>query len=377
MVMRVLVMAGGTGGHIFPALAVARRLRDEGVDVVWMGTRHGLEAQLVPKAGFPMEWVSISGLRGKGVASWSLAPFKLLYALFQSLVILMRCRPMAVLGMGGFVTGPGGLMAWLLKKPLLIHEQNAVAGLTNRLLARVATTVMQAFPATLPERNILLETGNPVREEISALAHPKQRMAQRQGAMRLLVLGGSLGAASLNEVVPKALSLIQENFAFDVWHQAGARNIDQARGAYLTADVEGRVDAFIDDMAAAYSWADIVVCRAGALTVAELAAAGVASILVPYLHAVDDHQTRNAQWLSDSDAALLIPQKNFNAQILAGHLTKLWQSEDSAVDGFLDESSLLDSRRCRVTEMACAARKQARPDAAARVATACMEAAHG
>lgn len=349
----VVIMAGGTGGHVFPALAVAERLRGQGVSVVWMGTRRGLEAQLVPAAGIPVEWVAISGLRGKGALSWLLAPFKLALALFQSAGILLRRRPVAVLGMGGFVAGPGGLAAWLLRRPLLIHEQNAVAGMTNRLLARLARCVMEAFPGSLGPEAIL--TGNPVRPEIAALPAPEQRLAGRSDRLRLLVLGGSLGAQALNETVPAALAQIEPARRPEVWHQAGARNIDAARRSYAEAGVAARVMPFIDNMAEAYAWADLVLCRAGALTVAELAAAGVGSILVPFPHAVDDHQTRNAEYLVREGAALLIPQRQLDAVRLRDLLLELGQD------------------RGRLLGMATAARRVARPDAAERVASLCLD----
>jgi UDP-N-acetylglucosamine--N-acetylmuramyl-(pentapeptide) pyrophosphoryl-undecaprenol N-acetylglucosamine transferase len=379
MVMRVLIMAGGTGGHVFPALAVAERLRDQGVEVVWMGTRQGLEADIVPRAGFSMEWVSVAGLRGKGLMSWLLAPLRLGRALLQVLVILLRCRPMAVLGMGGFVSGPGGLMAWLLKRPLLIHEQNAVAGLTNRLLARLADRVMQAFPRALPERFHPQFTGNPVRKEIAALAMPEQRFAGRQDGLRLLVLGGSLGAQALNEVVPQMLASLSVTRSIQVWHQAGQRNLEAAQTAYSESvgDSERRHDIklvpFIEDMAAAYGWADLVLCRAGALTVAELAAAGVAAILVPYPHAVDDHQTHNAAWLADAGAAILVPQSQLTPAWLVDQLNQLWpEAHNDAGQG-----AGIVSERQLLLKMAQQARALARMDAAEQVAQACMEVAHG
>lgn len=374
MVTRVMIMAGGTGGHVFPALAVAEGLREQGVDVIWMGTRKGLEADIVPRAGFHMEWVSVSGLRGKGVVSWLLAPLRLGGALAQVLLIMLRCRPMAVLGMGGFVAGPGGLMAWLLQRPLLIHEQNARAGLTNRLLARLADRVMEAFPRALPERCQPQLTGNPVRQNIVALAPPEQRFAGRRDALRLLVVGGSLGARALNEVVAQMLAELPQGFAVQIWHQAGQRNIDAARRAYadsVSADI--RVVAFIDDMSEAYAWADLVLCRAGALTVAELAVAGVAAILVPYPHAVDDHQTANARWLSDAGAAMVIAQAQLTPRWLADCLLMLWtaagQDEGDAVD--------MAPERRRLLAMARKARASGRRDATQQVVTACLEAAHG
>lgn len=350
----ILIMAGGTGGHVFPALAVARELRARGAPVVWLGTHRGLEARVVPEAGFPMEWVKVSGLRGKGVLKWFQAPFMLTLALWQALGVLWRVRPLAVLGMGGFVTGPGGLMAWLTRRPLLIHEQNSVAGLTNRLLAPLACRVMEAFPGSLPRA---LHTGNPVREEIAALPVPAERFAGRQGALRLLVLGGSLGAQVLNEVVPAALARIAPGERPEVWHQTGSRNLEAGRRAYQEAGVTARVEPFLEDMAAAYGWADLVVCRAGALTIAELAAAGVGAVLVPYPHAVDDHQTGNARYLVEQGAARLIPQSELTATALG-----------KVLDEFIHRPE-------RLRDMAGRARALARPVAARQVADLCLEVA--
>ncbi|MDX1252105.1 MAG: undecaprenyldiphospho-muramoylpentapeptide beta-N-acetylglucosaminyltransferase [Gammaproteobacteria bacterium] len=358
-VKRILVMAGGTGGHVFPALAVADELRTQGVEVVWMGTRAGLEADVVPRAGYDMEWVSISGLRGKGALSLLLAPFKLAAAMMQALAIVMRRRPMAVLGMGGFVTGPGGLVTRLLHKPLVIHEQNAIAGMTNRWLARLASKVLEAFPGTFPASSGAIATGNPVREAIAALPPPEQRMAGRVGPLRLLVVGGSLGAQVFNQVVPEAVRrLPRQKTPPEIWHQAGKRNIDAARECYQKAGVTGRVEPFIDDMAAAYAWADLVLCRAGALTVSELAAAGVASILVPYPFAVDDHQTHNAAYLSDTGAALRVPQGEFTVDKLSALLADFCQDAGQG--------------RQRLLEMARAARAKAKPESTREVAAWCM-----
>ncbi len=365
MVTRVMIMAGGTGGHVFPALAVAQELQSRGVEVIWMGTRRGIEAKVVPAAGIPMEWVSVSGLRGKGVVSWLLAPFKLCSALFQSFVIIMRCRPMAVLGMGGFVAGPGGVMTWLLHKPLVIHEQNAIAGLTNRLLARIATKTLQAFPNALLEKATPQLVGNPVRVEIATLPSPAARFEKRTGALRLLVLGGSLGAQSLNHVVPAAMHALAETERPEIWHQAGERLIDEARSAYHRSAVAARVEPFIDDMAEAYGWADLVLCRAGALTISELSAAGVAALLVPYPYAVDDHQAHNAAFLVDSGAALVIRQDELSAE----KLTTLWQ-------GFFQQHHNAAGVRAHFLEMAIKGRALAKRDATRQVADVCIEVAH-
>lgn len=352
--MRVMVMAGGTGGHVFPALAVAAVLRERGAEVFWLGTREGLEAKVVPAAGIDMEWVTVSGLRGKGLLSWLLAPLRLLRAGLQVLGVMLRRRPVVVLGMGGFVTGPGGIVAWMLRKPLLIHEQNAVAGLTNKILAPLAQRVMEAFPGALRGSQVM-HTGNPVRKAIADLPAPEQRFAGRSGALRLLVLGGSLGARALNEMVPPALALLAVRP--EVWHQCGARHLDEAREHYRRAAADARVEPFIEDMAAAYAWADLVVCRAGALTVSELAAAGVGALLVPYPHAVDDHQTHNAAYLVGAGAAVVAQQRDLSAERLAELL-----------------GALLD--RGRLAAMARAARCLAKPDAAERVAAQCWEVAH-
>jgi len=352
--MRVMIMAGGTGGHVFPALAVAAVLRERGAEVFWLGTRQGLEARVVPATGIAIEWVSVSGLRGKGMMAWLLAPWRLAWAAWQVVGVILRRRPMVVLGMGGFVTGPGGVVTWLLRKPLLIHEQNAVAGLTNKLLAPLAQRVMEGFPGTLRGRRVL-HTGNPVRASIAQLPAPEQRFAERRGALHLLVVGGSLGARALNEVVPAALARLAS--CPEVWHQCGVRHLDEAREHYRRAAVEARIEPFIDDMAAAYGWADLVVCRAGALTVAELAAAGVGAILVPYPHAVDDHQTRNAAYLANGGAAVVVQQREMTVEALHELL-----------------GSLAD--RGRLSAMAQAARRLAQPDAAERVAAQCWEAAY-
>ncbi len=356
---RVMIMAGGTGGHVFPALAVAAELRARGAEVFWLGTRHGLEAKLVPAAGIHMEWVSVAGLRGKGGLALLFAPFQLLRAAAQVLVVIFRQRPTVVLGMGGFVTGPGGVVTWLLRKPLVLHEQNSIAGMTNRLLAPLAQRVCAAFPTTF-RRADALHTGNPVRREIAELPAPEQRFAGRSGPINLLVLGGSLGAQALNETVPAAVA--QMTPRPNIWHQAGGRNLDAARSAYHNAGVTARIEPFIDDMAAAYAWADLVLCRAGALTIAELAAAGVGALLVPYPHAVDDHQTHNARYLVEAQAALVVQQRELTPARLMELLTPFCAGETA---------------RPRLLSMAQAARRLTHTDAAAVVAQQCLEVAHG
>ncbi|MDH3342131.1 MAG: undecaprenyldiphospho-muramoylpentapeptide beta-N-acetylglucosaminyltransferase [Gammaproteobacteria bacterium] len=348
----ILIMAGGTGGHVFPALAVADELRARGVPVVWLGTQAGIEARLVPQAGYPIEWLSITGWRGKGVLNTLLAPARLMMACYQAMSVLLKRKPCAVLGMGGFASGPGGLMAWLMRKPLLIHEQNAVAGLTNKLLSIVANEVMEAFPGALGKKAIYV--GNPVRKDIINLSLPDKRLAGHDGALRVLVIGGSLGAVRLNELVPEALSKLEPAARPEVWHQTGLKNHDDAQNLYKKFNVDARVDAFVDDMAAAYAWADVVVCRAGAMTVFELAAAGVASILVPYPYAVDDHQTFNADYLVKVDAAIVRQEKDIDTEWLRATITELTQQRD------------------RLLRMAKAARSQAKPNAANEVAERCM-----
>lgn len=360
MVTRVMIMAGGTGGHVFPALAVAERLRAAGAEVLWLGTRSGLEAGVVPRAGIPLETVMIGGLRGKGALGWLLLPIRLSLAMAQSLVIIMRFRPMVILGMGGFVAGPGGLVTWLLRKPLLVHEQNAIAGMTNRWLARLATRTLIAFPGTIPARLLPVVTGNPVRDAIAALPSPEARFADRSGPLRLLVLGGSQGARGLNGALPAAIAALPEPRRPQIRHQAGQGRDVEVRRAYAERSLAAEVEPFIEDMAAAYAWADLVVSRAGALTIAELTAAGLGAILVPFPYAVDDHQTRNAAWLVDAGAALLAPEGAGVAQRLTQCLDRL-----TGNDG-----------RDRLLEMALAARKLARPDAAGEVARHCLELAH-
>ncbi len=354
----VMVIAGGTGGHVYPALAVARELRNQGIAVVWVGTRRGIEARVVPAAGFDLECITMRGLRRTGWMSWVLMPVRLGIAVFQVWRIMRRRRPDAVLAMGGFVSAPGGLVAWLQRCPLLIHEQNAVAGLTNRWLAYLATTVMCGFPeafGTLPGAR---HVGNPVRAEILALPEPVARMAGRDSPLRILVVGGSQGALVFNKVVPEAVAGLTHRFSLQIWHQAGRSERQRTEQAYRMATADARVTEFIDDMAQAYGWADVLICRAGAMTIAEIAASGVAAILVPYPHAVDDHQTANARFLSDRDAAVLIPQGEFDVarvtELLAGFAT----------NRALLQKMAINARACAVT------------DATDTVARLCLEAAN-
>jgi UDP-N-acetylglucosamine--N-acetylmuramyl-(pentapeptide) pyrophosphoryl-undecaprenol N-acetylglucosamine transferase len=352
----VLIMAGGTGGHVFPALALARLLRAQSHEVVWLGTRRGLEARVVPAEDIAIEWLSMSGLRGKGALTLFAAPFKLLQSIWQALGVMRRRKPALVVGFGGFVTGPGGVAAWLTRRPLVIHEQNAIAGYSNRMLAHLARRILSAFPRAFPAGVDAQVVGNPVRAEIAMQPPPAARFAQREGAPRLLVVGGSLGASRLNAVVPFALAqLARGGMTLHVRHQAGERGIDAARAAYAEAKVDGEVTPFIDDMARAYADADLVICRAGALTVSELAAVGVASVLVPFPAAVDDHQTVNAQFLVREGAAVLIADRDLTADKLAATLRDLCAG------------------RGKLHAMAERARQVARPHAAAELAAVCLE----
>jgi len=353
----ILILAGGTGGHVYPALAVAQALQEQSREIVWLGTHAGLESRVVPAAGIHMEWITVKGLRGKGVVALVLAPFRLLLALLQSLRAILKHKPAAVLGMGGFASGPGGLAAWLLRRPLVIHEQNAVAGLTNRLLARLARVVLQAFPGSFSAAVKTETVGNPVRADIAALDEPATRYAGREGPLRLLILGGSQGALALNKVVPAALALLPDELRPVVRHQSGERTIAEAKTAYEAHDIDVELQPFIEDMAEAYAWADLVVCRAGALTVAELSAAGLPAIFVPFPSAVDDHQTANARPMTEAGAAALMPERDLSDESLAGLLSSWLASRDELL------------------ERARKSRSLAHPDALQRITDYCLEAA--
>jgi UDP-N-acetylglucosamine--N-acetylmuramyl-(pentapeptide) pyrophosphoryl-undecaprenol N-acetylglucosamine transferase len=355
----VLIMAGGTGGHVFPALAIAEALRATR-DIVWLGTRLGIEARLVPAAGYPVEWIEVEGLRGKGLGRWLIAPVRLLKAVAQARQALARRRPGVVLGLGGFASGPGGVAAWLAGAPLVIHEQNAVAGLTNRWLARIATLIAEGFPGSFPAAQRAVYVGNPVRPEIAALPPPRERFGSRSGPIRLFVFGGSQGSLALNRLVPAAVALLPASRRPWVLHQSGAKDSDATASAYREAGVQADVRPFIDDMAAAYANADLVISRAGASTVAELAAAGVGAILVPYPSAADDHQARNAEWLGRVSAAQVVPEAGLTAAELANRL-----------------ATLSGNGRARLLAMAEAARALAVTDAARRVADLCLQADGG
>ncbi|MBP7201730.1 MAG: undecaprenyldiphospho-muramoylpentapeptide beta-N-acetylglucosaminyltransferase [Propionivibrio sp.] len=348
----LLVMAGGTGGHVFPGLAVADLLKSRGWNVVWMGNPDGMEAKLVPSRGYEMAWVRFGALRGKGLMRKLSLPFNLLSGCWQAFREIRRVKPDVVLGMGGYITVPGGLMAALTGRPLVVHEQNSIAGLANRMLAKIARRVVCGFPGALSKS---VWAGNPVRREIADLTPPAERMAARletDEPLRLLVLGGSLGAAALNEMVPKGVALLPENERPVIVHQAGAKHLAQLEKNYEDAGVRANCVAFVDDMAGAYEWADLVICRAGALTVAELAAAGIASILVPFPFAVDDHQTSNARFLASAGGAVLLPQNEMTPEAV---------------------SLLRNYSRGQLLQMAEKARALAKPEAATEVARVCEE----
>ncbi|MEN8179051.1 MAG: undecaprenyldiphospho-muramoylpentapeptide beta-N-acetylglucosaminyltransferase [Pseudomonadota bacterium] len=350
-----MVMAGGTGGHVFPALAVADWLRQQGCDIFWLGTPQGMETRLVPGRGYRMETIDVKGVRGAGWKRRLAAPFVIIRALWQAFLVLRRNRPGLVLGMGGFVTGPGGLMARVLRIPLVIQEQNAIPGLTNRLLSRIASRVFEAFPGSFANSVKAEESGNPVRTEIAALPEPEQRLTRHAGRPRLLVLGGSLGARALNRMAPAALAKFAPTQRPEVRHQAGEKTLQDALNAYRQHGIEAEIKPFLDNMAAAYAWADLVICRAGALTVSELAAAGLGAVLVPFPYAVDDHQTRNAGFLVDAGAGVLMQESEMNADSLGKQLQTLLENPQ------------------QLLAMAQAARRLARPQAAEVVGRACLE----
>lgn len=353
----VLIMAGGTGGHVFPALAVAAHLRGEGWRVVWLGTRTGMEARLAPEQGYAIEYLTFGGVRGKGPLQLILLPLRLLIAFWQAARVIFRIRPDVALGLGGYAAFPGGMMAALFDRPFIIHEQNAVAGLANRVLACLADRVLLGLPAAfthgkdrpIPCGKVAAEwVGNPVRPEIAALPEPAMRLADRAGPLRLLVVGGSLGAQALNEIVPQALALLAPAMRPVVRHQGGRGKLEALERQYEAAGIAAQCLEFIADMAEAYAWADVVICRAGASTVAEIAAAGVAALFIPYPYAVDDHQTANARFLADAGAAWLMPQRELTPQALAEWLAGLTRTE--------------------LLARAQKARKLAKPDATAQVA---------
>ncbi|HVV69889.1 MAG TPA: undecaprenyldiphospho-muramoylpentapeptide beta-N-acetylglucosaminyltransferase [Gammaproteobacteria bacterium] len=354
MIKRILIAAGGTGGHIIPALAVAKRLQSAQVEIHWLGTRQGLEQQIVPPQNIPIHYIAMPAIRGKGFKRLLAAPFHLLRATWQTLKLIKQLQPDVVAGFGGFVTAPAGLAAWLARKPLILHEQNAVSGLSNRYLARLATQVFQAFPNAFAAQYHAITSGNPVRVEIAQVLEPEMRFTGRQAPMRLLILGGSQGAALFNQILPATLAALPFELRPEVWHSAGKQYAKKTEAAYVKHGITAKVTEFITDMAGAYAWADLVICRSGALTVAELAAAGIGSILIPFPFAVDDHQTKNAAWLANADAAILIAQSTLTEEKLSTLLLELSQ----------DKSRLL--------QMAKQARQLAMPEATEVVAQGCL-----
>ena len=349
----VMILAGGTGGHIFPGLAVARALRERSVPVLWLGADGGMETRLVPASNFAIRTIAVRGLRGKGLASSLAAPFVILRSVLQAFSILHKVRPRAVISFGGYAAGPGGLAAWLLRRPLIVHEQNRAPGMTNRVLARLARRVLCGFPDSFD--SVKNETvGNPVRAEIAALPTPAERFAGRSGALRLRVLGGSQGARAINAAVPAVIASLKQQH-FDIVHQCGEKLLEETRQAYAEANVTARIEPFISDMATAYGWADLVIGRAGALTIAELCAAGVGSVLVPFPGAVDDHQARNADYLKHAGGGD-------------------WLRQDADLKAGLRERLLgLHDNRGLLLAMAEAARRAAFPHAAEKVATITLQ----
>ena len=353
---RVMIMAGGTGGHVFPGLAVAERLRGQGVTVSWLGTRRGIEAELVPARGYELHYLDIEGVRGRGLSALIKAPVLLLRSIFQARARMKSFKPDVVLGMGGFASGPGAVAARLLGIPLVIHEQNSVAGTTNRIAAKMAKRVMQGFPDTLAKGEWC---GNPVRPEITTLPAPYERFPQRSGAVRLLILGGSRGALAINQLLPEAIAMMDEKQRPVILHQAGAAHSEKTKELYQQAGVSAEVVPFIEKMDAAYRWADFVVCRAGALTIAELTSVGIGSLLIPFPFAIDDHQTANGKLLVEQGAALMFQQKDLSAERLASELAAICSDGDHRMG------------------MAIRARRLAKDDAAEQVAQVCMEVCGG
>lgn len=357
----ILIMAGGTGGHVFPALAVAECFQEKGFRVEWLGTERGIEARVVRATNIPLNIITVSGVRGRGFLRLLRAPIQLMIALVQALMVINKVKPLCVLGMGGFVTGPGGIAAWLTKTPLVIHEQNAIPGLTNTLLAKIADKILEAFPNAFmfKQEKSAIVTGNPIRRDIIKLLALEQREQKTtDSVLKVLVVGGSLGASAINDLLPRTLALMPATARPIVKHQTGAQHLENTQALYKKLNVEAEVFCFIDDMASAYAWADIVICRSGALTVSELSMAGVASILIPYPHAVDDHQTANALFLVRNNAAVLMQQRDISADELVRLLTTF------------------NHDRSRLNAMARAARAQARPYATELVVAQCLEASY-
>lgn len=348
----ILVMAGGTGGHIFPGLAVAQYLRNSGWQVSWLGNKNGMEYRLVKACDFPFETVDFGGLRGKGLKAKIMLPFKLARAALQSWKIIHRLKPSVVLGMGGYITFPGGLVSQLLKSPLVLHESNSIAGSANRALAKIAMRTLTGFPNTMQHAEWV---GNPLREVFDRLEAPVKRYAERSGNLSLLVVGGSLGAATLNEIIPAALALIDKDARPNIIHQAGEKHLAELQQRYTSLGVMADIRPFIEDMPSAYAQADLVICRSGAMTVSEIAASGVAACFIPFPYAIDDHQTANARFLANENAAILLPQKDLNAQDLA--------------------TLIVNFNRTDLMKMAERAYAFAKPNATQKVAAVCAECA--
>lgn len=356
----VMIMAGGTGGHVIPALSVAKELREKGYKIHWLGSEHGIENDLVPDAGYPLHRIEVTGLRGNGIIRKITAPFAIAKAVLQAFKLFKQIKPVVALGMGGFASGPGGIVARLRGVPLVLHEQNAIPGLTNKVLSKFSRQLLQAFEGTFPYSAGVKTVGNPVRDSIATLPSAEDRISPSDEPLNVLVVGGSLGAVALNEAVVTASEQLVEDGIIQLWHQVGKRNYDAVKQDYQSKGIKQvRVAAFIADMAEAYQWADIVICRSGALTVSELMAGGVASILVPFPHAVDDHQTANARFLSEHNAAVLCPQTELSAEFVQKQLTHFYRNKQELI------------------AMANAAREKAQPNAAKVVAGICIEVANG
>lgn len=354
-VRKMVIMAGGTGGHVYPGLAVATRLREMKIPVVWLGAKSGIEEDIVPAHSIPLYSLSITGLRGNGFKKLIMAPIQLARAVFQAWAILRKEKPCAVLGLGGFASGPGGIAAWLLGIPIIIHEQNAIAGMTNRFLGRLAKKVLTAFPDAFTKKYKAVHVGNPLRAEFTEIPKPDVRFRNRQGRLRLLILGGSRGALSLNQVMPKAMAAIDKKYCPEIWHQTGKQHINITHKLYEEHAITAKVEPFIDPITAAYAWADLVICRAGALTVSELCAVGVASILIPYPYAVDDHQRANGLHLVHHHGALMVSQSELTVEKIVSLVSDLQNNKE------------------KLFSMAKAARDLNQENAAMRVAESCLE----
>lgn len=361
-----LIMAGGTGGHVIPGLEIAKELKEQGYKVAWLGTKWGLEAKLVPSNNIVLYYLPIWGVRGKNLFYKLIAPFRILVSIIYSFYIILKLRPEFVLGMGGFASGPGGIAAWLLRVPLIIHEQNATLCLTNKILKKFSSKVLISFPnlmKALEEKEVdnvgklVFFTGNPVRNDIINLSDPTERWQNKVGSLKILVLGGSRGALILNKTIPQAIAKLPVSQRPEIWHQSGKDNFELTQDNYQKLGLKVKVDAFIDNMAEAYAWADLVIARAGALTIAELSAAGLPALLIPYPLATDDHQKLNANFLVDNNAAIMLEQKDLNVEVLSELL-----------------SSLINSRP-KLLEMAIAARSLSKGDATSTIIKHCQEVA--